>query len=192
MKIGLKFNSVNTYTRKILVTADENATMGYDWGYDAELYDNQAEDMYWLIDEGKYVIQGVTDLNIETVLPLGVHTEEDGSNKISIDKLENIPDTMNIYIHDIELGLYHNLKEGGYGFISQAGVHLGRFEIVFSNEDTLSVETTEVETDILDILYDKDNKHITILNPKNLSIEGYEVFTILGQSVLVSNDLTTD
>jgi hypothetical protein len=191
MKIGLKFNSINTYTRKILVTADENATMGYDWGYDAELYDIQAEDMYWLVNEGKYVIQGVNDFNLETVLPLGVHTTEDGSNMISIDKLENIPNTMDVYVHDIQLGIYHNLKEGEYSFTCQAGVHLGRFEIVFSNEDTLGVETVDIETDILDILYDKDNKNITILNPLNLSIEGYEVFTILGQSVLLSNDSTT-
>lgn len=191
LKIGLKFNSINTYTRKILVTADQIATIGYDWGYDAELYDIQAEDMYWLIDEGKYVIQGVNDFSIETVLPLGIHTEEDGSNIISIDKLENIPNDMIIYVHDIELGTYHDLKEGAYTFTSQAGVHLERFEIVFSKEDTLSTETSELESDILDILYDKDNSNITILNPQNLSIEGYEVFTILGQSVLLSNDLTT-
>jgi hypothetical protein len=191
MKLGLKFNSINTYTRKILVTADGNATMGYDWGYDAELYDIQAEDMYWLIDEGKYVIQGVNDLTIETVLPLGIHTEEDGSNAISIDKLENIPNDMDIYLHDIELGLYHNLKEGGYTFTSQAGAHLARFKIVFSNEDTLSVETAAIESDILNILYNKDNNNISILNPQNLSIEGSEVFTLLGQSVLLLNDLTT-
>jgi hypothetical protein len=191
MKLGLKFNSINTYTRKILVTADGNATMGYDWGYDAELYDIQAEDMYWLIDEGKYVIQGVNDLTIETVLPLGIHTEEDGSNAISIDKLENIPNDMDIYLHDIELGLYHNLKEGGYTFTSQAGAHLARFKIVFSNEDTLSVETAAIESDILNILYNKDNNNISILNPQNLSIEGSAVFTLLGQSVLLLNDLTT-
>ncbi|MEM5564501.1 LamG-like jellyroll fold domain-containing protein [Psychroserpens sp. AS72] len=191
MKIRLKFNSVNTYTRKILITADEQATMGYDWGYDAELYDNQSEDMYWLIDEGKYVIQGINDITIETSLPLGFHTTEDGSNKISIDKLENIPNTMDIYVHDLELELFHNLKEGDYNFTSQAGTHLERFKIVFSNEDTLSVETAELESDILEILYDKDNEHITILNHQNLSIEGYEVITLLGQSVLISNDSTT-
>ncbi|MFT4780398.1 MAG: hypothetical protein ACJAZK_000316 [Psychroserpens sp.] len=191
MKIGLKFNSINTYTRKILVTADENATMGYDWGYDAALYENQAEDMYWLIDDGKFVIQGINNLTTETVLPIGIHTSEDGSNSISIDKLENIPDAMDIFLHDIELGLYFNLQEGDYSFTSQAGIHLERFEIVFNNEDTLSLETAEIESNILDILYDKDNKDITILNPQNLSIEGYEIITILGQSVLVSNALTT-
>jgi hypothetical protein len=191
MKIGLKFNSINTYTRKILVTADENATAGYNWGYDAELYDIQAEDMYWLIEDGKYVIQGINNLTTETVLPLGVHTSEDGSNSISIDKLDNIPADMDIFIHDKQLAVYHNLKEGKYSFISQAGVHLERFEIVFSNEDILGIETSEIDSDIIDILYDKDNKNITILNSQNLNIEGYEVITILGQSVLASNEFTT-
>ena len=147
--------------------------------------------MYWLIDEGKYVIQGVKDFTIETVLPLGIQTEEDGANTISIDKLKNIPNEMDIYVYDIELGLYHNLKQGGYTFTSQAGAHLSRFKIVFSNEDTLSTEIAAIESDVLDILYNKDDNNITILNPKNLSIEGSEIFTILGQRVLLSNDLTT-
>ncbi|SDS65910.1 Por secretion system C-terminal sorting domain-containing protein [Formosa sp. Hel1_31_208] len=184
MKIGLKFNSIDTYTRKILVTADDNASMAYDWGYDAELYDNQPDDMYWLIDEGKYVIQGVGAMNIETVLPLGVNTETDGINTISIDKLENIPDDLDIFLHDIQLGLFHNLKEGAYDIDLLAGVYLDRFEIVFSDEDTLSIETTEIE-DILNVFYNNADENITILNPNGYIIDGIEVFTILGQSILV-------
>jgi hypothetical protein len=124
------------------------------------------------------------------VLPLGVNTSENGSNMISIDKLENIPDSMSIFLSDKQLGVYHNLKEGEYSFLCQAGVHLARFEIVFCNADTLSIDTAEIEYDIIDILYDRDNKNITILNPQNLSLEGCEVITILGQRVLESNDLT--
>lgn len=192
MKIRLAFNSASTYTRKILVTADENATAGYDWGYDAELYDNQADDMYWLIDEGKYVIQGINEMTVETVLPLGVNLDQAGEQKISIDKLENIPDAMNIYVHDKDLGIFHNLKEGEYVFNTGQGVYLSRFEIVFSNQESLSVESTEIEEDVLQVYYDIDDESITIKNPKNLVIDGVEVFTILGQSVFVSDDNITN
>nr|WP_321233240.1 LamG-like jellyroll fold domain-containing protein [uncultured Psychroserpens sp.] len=192
MKIRLAFNSASTYTRKILVTADENATAGYDWGYDAELYDNQADDMYWLIDEGKYVIQGINEMNIETVLPLGINLDAAGSQKIAIDKLENIPNSLDIFIHDIDLGVYHNLKEGAYNFDIGQGVFLTRFEIVFNNQESLSVETAEVEDDTLLVLYDKEGESITVKNPKNLAIDSVEIFTILGQSVFASDDYTTE
>ncbi|OUS01962.1 hypothetical protein A9Q86_04735 [Flavobacteriales bacterium 33_180_T64] len=192
MKIGLKFNSVNTYTRKILVTADENATIDYDWGYDAELYDNQADDMYWLINEGKYVIQGINEINTETILPLGINTDTDGVNKISIDKLENIPESMEIILHDIELGIFHNLKEVDYEINLLAGVYLSRFEIIFDNPETLSTEIVEVEEKDLQVLYNDTNEDIIILNPKNLAIEGIEVFTILGQSIFILDEFTTN
>ncbi|WP_298903311.1 LamG-like jellyroll fold domain-containing protein [uncultured Psychroserpens sp.] len=192
MKIGLKFNSSSTYTRKILVTADENASMEYDWGYDAELYDSQADDMYWLIDEGKYVIQGINTISVETVLPLGMHVNETGSNVISIDKLENIPDDMDIFLNDKELGIYHNLKEGEYNVSLSSGIHLSRFEIVFSNQDSLGVENSDIEESILQVLFDGEAEAITILNPKNLAIDNIEIFTILGQSVYNSDDLTTE
>ncbi|MBR9915328.1 MAG: T9SS type A sorting domain-containing protein [Algicola sp.] len=192
MKIRLKFNSVNTYTRKILVTADDNATMGYDWGYDAEIYDNQADDMYWLINEGKYVIQGVNTINTETVLPLGINTDSDGLNKISIDKLENIPNDMAIYIHDNVLGLFHNLKDGSYEVDLIAGTYLDRFEIVFTNSDTLSIETSQVTANDIIVYTDYSEDIIIISNPENKVITSVEVFSMLGQSVVTLDEITTD
>jgi len=192
MKIGLKFNSVNTYTRKILVTADDNATMGYDWGYDAELYDNQSDDMYWLIAEGKYVIQGVDAFNIDTKLPLGMNLDAAGENTISIDKLENIPNDMDIFLHDMQLDIYHNLKEGEYTFNTVSGVYMERFEIVFTESgDTLSVENAELEND-LQVFFDTTREGVIVSNPKNLVIDTIEMFTILGQSVFATDDSTTD
>ncbi|WP_299334533.1 LamG-like jellyroll fold domain-containing protein [uncultured Psychroserpens sp.] len=192
MKIRLKFNSVNTYVRKILVTADENATMGYDWGYDAELYDNQSDDMYWLIDQGKYVIQGINTIDTETVLPLGININSNGINDISIDKLENIPEEMDIYLHDIDMGVFHNLKEGSYEVNLIAGVYLSRFEVVFTNQDSLSVSNHEANEAGLTIFHDKTDETITIVNSKNLVIDAVEIFTILGQSVMVSDENTTN
>ncbi|MDG5492172.1 LamG-like jellyroll fold domain-containing protein [Psychroserpens sp. SPM9] len=192
MKIGLKFNSVNTYTRKILVTADDNATMGYDWGYDASLYDNQADDMYWLIAEGKYVIQGVNAFNIDTKLPLGVNMDSAGENKISLDKTENIPNAMEIYLHDMELDIFHNLKEGEYAFNAVSGVYLNRFEIVFSQNSTLSVESTQADEDALQIFFDSTNEAVVISNPKHLGIDRIEMFTILGQSVFMTDESITN
>jgi len=192
MKMRIKLNSENTYTRKILVTADDNATTGYDWGYDAKLYDNHVDDMYWLIGDGKYVIQSINEMTIETVLPLGINFGAPGLQKISIDKLENIPETMDIFLRDKDLGLFHDLKEGEYSFTASSGVHLERLEIVFNNQETLSLGTAQGVDEVLHVINDDTNESIIIKNPKSLAIEGIEVLTILGQSVFVSDDHTTE
>jgi len=166
--------------------------MGYDWGYDAELYDNQSDDMYWLIAEGKYVIQGVDAFNIDTKLPLGMNLDAAGENTISIDKLENIPNDMDIFLHDMQLDIYHNLKEGEYTFNTVSGVYMERFEIVFTESgDTLSVENAELEND-LQVFFDTTREGVIVSNPKNLVIDTIEMFTILGQSVFATDDSTTD
>ena len=132
-------------------------------------------------------------MNLETVLPLGVNTDADGENIISIDKLENIPNSLEIFLHDIELDIYHNLKEGEYAVTLLAGVYLNRFEIVFNNtQDTLSVETAEAADEDLQVYHDNTNKLITIKNPKNMAIDGIEVLTILGQSVILIDEFTID
>ncbi len=191
IKIRLKFNSASTYSRKILVTVDQNASMEYDWGYDAVLYDNQVDDMYWLIGENKYVIQGINQISPSTVLPLGVNFEEPGTQEISIDKLENLPPDADIFIHDKELSLYHDLREEAYSFETASGVYPDRFDIVFQMEETLSTNEVVLSDEDITIYHDFDTENIVIKNPNNLTIKSVEVFSILGQSVYSSYELTT-
>lgn len=192
IKIRLKFESAGTYTRKILVTVDQNASMDYDWGYDAELYDNQVDDMYWLIQENKYVIQGISHIAPETVLPLGINFDESGTQEISIDNLENFPNDGDIFIHDKELGIYHDLRESTYSFTAATGVYPSRFDIVFqTEEESLSVDGAELLEEDVTVYYDIDDKSIMIKNPKNVAIESVEVYSILGQAMYGMNDITT-
>jgi putative surface-exposed virulence protein len=188
LKIRLGFNSVNSLHRQILITVDERATMDYDWGFDGKLNEDQMDDMYWMIDEEKYVIQGINDIvETETVLPLGLITAAEGENSITIDELENIPIELPIYLHDIELGVYHNLRESDYSMTLPAGEHLDRFEIVFSTPDALSIDDAEVEQ--LSLYYALGREKIVIFNPKNLKLKGLEAYNIIGQSVYTNNQL---
>ena len=189
-KIRLEYNSSNTYTREILVIADETATDGYDSEFDSEMDNIQADDMYWLIGTGKYLNQGVNDINDDTILPIGVNTSTNGISSIAIDKLENIPASMNIYLYDVDLGIYHSLKDGAYEVYLNSGAHLNRFEIVFTQPETLS--TSEFQTaDALDIMFDMSTDQIKILNTNNIKINTVEVYSILGQSIHRSNRSNT-
>lgn len=187
MKVRIGLNSINEIHRQLLVTVDENATSGIDWGYDAVLYEDQVDDLYWMLEGERYTIQGTNTIDIETILPLGIHTDDDGMNTIMIDKLENVEDSIEIYLHDKELDIHHDLKSGAYEIYLIAGTYLERFEITFSNQDALG--TGENTLNVFDTHYSNDIESIVITNPTNKEMDAVELINILGQSVFSTQDV---
>ena len=59
MKFRIGFDSFNLIHRQLLLTVDEHASIEYDWGYDGKLNSKQMDDMFWMIEDEKYVIQGI-------------------------------------------------------------------------------------------------------------------------------------
>jgi hypothetical protein len=159
------------------------ATLGYDWGYDAPNIDTQIDDMYWLIEANKYTIQGIDQINKKTILPLGIHVKNDGLNSITIDAVENESNHLNIFLHDKELNIYHNLKEDDYYIHLSAGEYLNRFEITFSNNQTLSNTEPLIDKPI-ETYYSNEQKSIVIENPISKYIKSVEIFNIIGQSMI--------
>ncbi|NNK69924.1 MAG: choice-of-anchor D domain-containing protein [Flavobacteriaceae bacterium] len=191
------FNSVNTMRRQLLFTVDDNATDGIDNGYDGQLNEDQIDDLYWLINNDKYVIQGTDNLSENTVLPLGIHTENDGLNTIVLDELLNAQEDMKVWIHDKDLELYHDLMESGYEFYLPAGENLSRFEIVFryvetgtDNSDLTDDEEAidevileDEETGSFNVYYSNDMDSIIIVNPFNINISSITIYNVIGQKI---------
>ena len=145
-KIRLNFKSPMGYHRQILVTADENTTNDYDIGYDAPINDDNPEDMFWMIKDFQFVIQGVPNFNKDQVLPLGIKIKEKGEITIKIDALEHIPDDVTIYLNDLENSTFHDLRASDYNLQVNAGKHLSRFVLVFQKESEVDPETEPEET----------------------------------------------
>ncbi|GGD28099.1 LamG-like jellyroll fold domain-containing protein [Hyunsoonleella pacifica] len=187
MKLRIGFYSANTIKRQLLLTEDKNATFGVDWGYDSKYIDTQIDDMYWMLNREKYLIQAIDTITPQTILPIGVHTNKPGLNSISIDKLENPTSEIEIYLHDKELDVYHNLKESKYETYLPEGEVLERFEITFSkSQNILSTEKRE-NLETMDVYYSNKNNSITINNPNAQNIKLVEMFNILGQSLFNLN-----
>ncbi|WP_411895258.1 choice-of-anchor D domain-containing protein [Winogradskyella sp. A2] len=182
MKFRIGFNSVNTIHRQLLLTIDENTTEGVDWAYDAVLNEEQIDDMYWIINDEAYMVQANSEAEVDTVYPLGVKTDTDGNNTITIDELENVPSDVNIYLHDKVLEIYHDLRASDYSIFLNAGEYLDRFEITFGvNGDALGID--DIESESLDVLYSNDIEKIVLINPNLIEVSSIELFNILGQSV---------
>ncbi|WP_417197597.1 LamG-like jellyroll fold domain-containing protein [Bizionia sp.] len=184
MKIRLGFNSVNTIHRQLLVTADDRASIDYDWGFDGLLNEVQIDEMAWVIHADKYTIQGINSFTEDTVLPLNIVTRDDGLNNITIDNLENIPSDLEIYVHDIALDIYHNLRtDGDYEFYLDAGEYADRFEITFRDGNSLGTEDVTAQEN-LQVYFANAKGSIIIHNPKMVRLDAAEMFNIIGQSVI--------
>jgi len=188
LKLRLGLNSVNTIRRQLLLTIDENATLDIDWGYDGKINENQIDDMFWMIEGEKYLIQGSNEANEDTVYPLGIKVETDGMNTITIDALQNAPEDLTVYIHNKITDAYHNLSEGDFNFYLDAGEYLDTYEITFSAEDSaLGIEDNELN--LVDVYYDNTSKTIVLLNPGLLEVKQMEMLNILGQSITTINNI---
>lgn len=191
MKFRIGFNASYDMKlhRQLLLTIDDNTTTDVDWAYDALLNEEQTDDMYWMINDEKYIIQGSNDAEESAVYPIGVKVNEDGLNAITIDALENVPDDVNIFVHDIALNIYHDLRESDYEIFLNSGEYHNRFEITFSStSDILNVD--DETNQVLDILYSNDKEKIVLVNPNLIEIKSIELINMLGQTVETINDIS--
>lgn len=186
-KIWLKFNSPKGYHRQILVTADANATDGFDLGYDAPMIEDNVEDMYWFFSNYQFVIQGVPDFNLERELNMGIKVSEKGPLKISIDELMNIPADMNIFLRDSLMDITHDLRAEEYVTESEVGTFTERFKLVFQDKTVVEepVEEPVVDAGEFEILYVNGSREILVRNPQLLDISKIYLNNMLGQQVHV-------
>ncbi|TBW30375.1 LamG-like jellyroll fold domain-containing protein [Gramella sp. KN1008] len=191
-KIRLHFASPKGYHREILVTADANTSNDFDLGYDAPLIEDNAEDMYWLINDSEFVIQAVPNFNYDQVLPIGMKISKEGKFSIDIKELENFSD-VNIYLHDKKEDTYHNLLKGTFEAEASPGYINDRYEIVFKKPTTEEKEEIPSTTDAPEIYVDylRNTKEVILTNPDLIEIEHVELFSMNGQIIRSFENIPT-
>ncbi|WP_169513774.1 LamG-like jellyroll fold domain-containing protein [Christiangramia portivictoriae] len=201
-KIRLKLESPKGYHRQILATADVNTTDGFDLGYDAPLIENNVEDLYWMIDDSEFVIQGVPDFNKARVLPIGFKIAEAGEFTIKIDELENIQNDIDIFLYDTELEEYHDLMKSDYKVTTDSvGIFNEKYQIVFQKiaEET-SEEVVEEKPEVieeegpefLDMRYLRQTDEIALYNPDLQNIDFVELYSVSGQKIMTFREIPTE
>ncbi|GAB2768195.1 hypothetical protein GCM10010465_11850 [Actinomadura fibrosa] len=192
-KIWLKFRSPIGYHRQILVGAVPQAGDGFDWGYDAPLIEDNAEDMYWYFIDQKFVIQAVSDFNPERELQMGVKIQKPGTLTIELDKLENIPADMNIFIKDSLHQIVHNLRDGPYETTSEEGTFTNRFKLAFQDDTVIEPEPEpELEEGPFEVLYITGTREILIRNPQLIGVDKVYLNNALGQQVHMYYDIPVE
>ena len=207
-KIRLVYESPMGFNRQILVTEDENTTNDFDLGYDAMLNDSNPEDMYWVIKDNSFVIQGVPNFDKDQVLPLGVKLQDKGEFRIKINALENIKDDVEIYLKNVEDSTYHDLRAADFVATLEGGTYKEKYALVFQKPKSTTPNTSE-ETDPdttegtdensgetpdenpsgiippgkIDVIYSLEENRLRVLNPDLMFVETVQLFNVLGQQV---------
>ena len=135
----LNLNGTNGVGNQILIAYMSTTTLGYDRMYDAELNSASAAQLYSVLDNDtkQLAINARPTFENSDIVNIGVNKSNTTSENftISISDKEGVfaTDTLEIYLHDIELNVFHNLANGPYIFNSNTTELINRFQIVYQN-----------------------------------------------------------
>ena len=134
-RIYLNFLNANQNITQSLISYHAQATNGYDFGIDSELFNYPGTALYSLIDgsESYYVIQAraLPFVNTDKV-SLGIRIINAGNYTIALGTTQGIfAGNMPIYIKDKLNKVIFNLRNGSFTFYSVAGTFNDRFELVY-------------------------------------------------------------
>jgi hypothetical protein len=183
-KISLGFDSANNYHRQILLGfMNENATSGFDNGYDGLSIESLSNDMYFINQGYRLNIQGDGYFNASNIYPLGVKNAVAGMVKFSIDSSEFLDENQDVFIYDNETETYHNIKSEAFEIELPAGTNETRFSLRFTNAAALGTSQNELQNGIV-VVHSQSNEMITIKNESSeAKINTVVLFNLMGQKV---------
>ncbi|OIQ28278.1 MAG: hypothetical protein BM564_09400 [Bacteroidetes bacterium MedPE-SWsnd-G2] len=178
LKFRIGYFSSSQYRRQLLLTIDEEASIYKDWGFDGALIESQMDDMYWIIEEDNFIIQGSNDDSQNAIYSFGIKIQNKGFQTFSLDAIENSQNQHTVYLYDNLENLVYNLNESDAVFFLNEGVYDSRFDIRFEIPEGLTVKGTQsIE---FDIYYSTSQKTIVIDNPFLLPIHELIIYDLKG------------
>ena len=181
-KIKLIFDSPTGYHRQLLIGADKNASNKFDMGYDAPIADIGNEDMFWIVDDAKFVIQAVKNFNKNQEFPIGLKIENGGLVRIKIDTLENFNKNKQIFIKDQLTRKVHPIKSEVFEINLKKGEYLDRFSLVFHPRKK-RVKDRIIEDDQIFVHINKQSSELQVNKIIETEIINMAMFNNLGQII---------
>ena len=188
-RIWLDFISPSGKTNTTLIAYVEGATNEQDRMYDAKTTQGNGLNLYSLINDETYLIQGRQLPFLDTdEVPIGINVTEAGIQMIGINTLQGLfNDTeQDIYIDDVVNGITHNLRNAPYTFTSEEGIINDRFILRFTN-NRLNIESFDTASGIKVF----EDSQTLVVKSYYQNIASIEVYDILGRT-LFTNKLVNE
>ena len=176
-RIWLNLNDATNNYNQILVGYANGATNDVDSSIDGEVLDKSKTMLYNLINDSEYVIQGKALPFVDSdEVVLGLKAITAGNYAISLENVDGLFTSQDVYVKDLVTNTIHNIKQTPYQFSTPEGVYNNRFKVVFKttlvNQENVSEESVVVFT---------QNDELKINTSQE--IESVEVHDILGRVI---------
>jgi hypothetical protein len=179
----IRLNTImnNQFTRQIALVFLPTATDGIDRGIDAKspVEETIPNDVYFFLDNSKYVIQGLT-FDENKRIPVGIKSTNNASFKFDASLVANFDASQPIFMYDALDNSYHDIKTSTYEVVLPTGVYNNRFEITF--KDASLTHSDNIKSDL--ILSQNENTHtLTVSNPNSLDLKSVKLYDLNGKQI---------
>ena len=175
--------SNGTNTDEAVVYFNTNASKGFD-SFDSQKMFNNNEDIpeiYTVVENEKLVINGMSELKSDTVIPLGFVAGKEKTYVLTVNEMKNFSESINIFLIDKLENTSTLLNEGGsYRFTADVTpASSNRFNLLFK----VPAISTKVENNLNSIIYSYVNSanQITIISPEKSE---YSIYNAVGQKII--------
>lgn len=134
IRLSANFSDQPQSADPLVVYTAAEASPNFDTAFDAIKLmniDDYLPNLYSIAeDKSKLVINGLSGVDISTIVPLGIKTERDGTINFTLRDLENWPTDLKLYLKDAETGIYKDLQENSiYKVNLKKGIVENRFSL---------------------------------------------------------------
>jgi len=175
-RMWVNISGANGAFSQTVVGYTPQATLGYDKGIDGRTLGEGSIKLYSIIEGHLLAIQGRPVFELSDVVPLGYKAAQAGQYEFTLDHADGIfAAEQDMYIYDSMTGTTHNLRQGGYSFVTEAGTFEGRFFIVYSE----TLDNGSISADESVMVYNKE-RHINV-SSKTQNIVSVTIYDMCGR-----------
>eukprot|EP01035_Chromulina_nebulosa_P021671 gene21671-28043_t len=188
-RVWLDLTDSSQNYKQILVGYIQNATNGFEEGFDGEILPLENPiDLYSINDTRKLGIQGrALPFDANDQVPLGLKTTAVGSYSVALSRFDGLfnDETVGIYLEDRLLNVFHNLRQSPYTFVSEIGTFDTRFVLRFTDS---ALGVNPVDFDANNVVAFKSNDDIHV-ETSNLIMKSVKILDIRGRVILERNNI---
>ena len=185
-KFWLQMTTPGGAKPQMLVGFDSNATAGIDAGYDAKMFDNNADVIYSTVDNQSLIINALGTFSSSNNINVTANFLAAGNYTIGIAQKEGVfANGQQIYLNDNVTGKETELTVGDYTFEATAGINTDRFTITFTKGVLASSDVTKGQS----VIYAADQ--IVHVNGSS-KIASVQVYDMSGKLIKTATNVNSD
>tara|TARA_R110000772_G_scaffold66676_4_gene148368 strand:+ start:5893 stop:7587 length:1695 start_codon:yes stop_codon:yes gene_type:complete len=177
-----------SHSREMVLAFSEFSTDNYDQGMDGKHPDDINNDIYFPIENEKYIIQFVP-FQPGKKIPITFEIDQQFTVTIKVTEIVNID--KNAFIWDnVAHHFYQINNDNEFNITLPAGVYDNRFFVVFKGNNRESITENELEMDInVNIFQNNSLKQLEIHNIDQYHISDFYIYDISGKIIINESNL---